>query len=149
MVKKSIAAALLVVMVAWAEMALAPMLAMHAGHVHPALAMAEHHAAHGHVMPAGHPCCPGMGKTTEDAAPVNFAFAASGLPCQDEHRCCFQQGPQSVPAPVSAGRRLSRDVAPAGITELGPDQVAESHIFPATAFAPGPPSELLGMVLRV
>ena len=41
MFKKSIAAALLVVMVAWAEMALAPMLAMHAGHVHPAREMPD------------------------------------------------------------------------------------------------------------
>ena len=61
MLKKSIATALLVVMVAWAEMALAPMFLMHAGHVHAAHEMSEHRAAHHHVMPAGHPCCPGLG----------------------------------------------------------------------------------------
>jgi len=148
MVKKSIAAALLVVMVAWAEMALAPMLAMHAGHVHPALAMPEHHAAHRHVMPAGHPCCPGIGKTAEDAAPVEFAFAASDLPCQDEHRCCFRQGPQSVPAPVSAGHRLAQHIVPAETAQFTPPH-AESGISPTTAVAPGPPPDLLGMVLRV
>jgi hypothetical protein len=151
MLKKSIAAALLVVMVAWAEMALAPMLAMHAGHVHPAREMAEHvashhGAAHHHAMPAGHPCCPGLGKT-ENTAPIEFA--ASSLPCQDEHRCCFRQGPQSVPAPLTAGDKLSRDVAPSEIAELNPAYDAESHVSPATAVALGPSPGLLGMVLRV
>jgi hypothetical protein len=117
MVKKSIAAALLVVMMAWSEMALAPMFVMHAWVMHPAREMAEHKAAHHHVMPAGHPCCPGISKA-ENAAPIEFA--ASNLPCQDEHRCCFLQGPQNVPAPVSAGHRLSRDVARAEIAELNP-----------------------------
>ncbi len=148
MFKKSIAAALLVVMVAWAEMALAPMLAMHAGHVHPAREMAEHvagqMAAHHHVMPAGHRCCPGLGKT-ENTAPLEFA--ASSLPCQDEHRCCFQQGPQSVPAPASS--RPSREIVPAEIAELSPDHDAESHLSPATAVAVGPPPGQFGMVLRV
>ena len=148
MFKKSIAAALLVVMVAWAEMALAPMLAMHAGHVHPAREMAEHvagqMAAHHHVMPAGHRCCPGLGKT-ENTAPLEFA--ASSLPCQDEHRCCFQQGPQSVPAPASS--RLSREIVPAEIAEFSPAHDAESHLSPATAVAVGPPPGQFGMVLRV
>ncbi len=148
MFKKSIAAALLVVMVAWAEMALAPMLAMHAGHVHPAREMAEHvagqMAAHHHVMPAGHRCCPGLGKT-ENTAPLEFA--ASSLPCQDEHRCCFQQGPQSVPAPASS--RLSREIVPAKIDEFSPAHDAESHLSPATAVAVGPPPGQFGMVLRV
>ena len=148
MCKKSIAAALLVVMVAWAEMALAPMLAMHALHVHPARQMAEsvagQMAAHHHVMPAGHPCCPGLGKT-ENTAPLEFA--AGSLPCQDEHRCCFQQGPQSMPAPASS--RLSREIAPAEIAALSPDHDAESHLSPATAVALGPPPGQFGMVLRV
>jgi hypothetical protein len=151
MFKKSIAAALLVVMVAWAEMALAPMLAMHAGHVHPAREMAEsvagQMATHHHVMPAGHPCCPGPGKTTSDTA--RLEFAASSMPCQDQHRCCFLQGPQSVPAPASAGDKLSRDVTPAEIAELIPANDAESHASPATAVAPGPPPGLLGMAFRV
>ena len=148
MFKKSIAAALLVVMVAWVEMALAPMLAMHAGHVRPVREMAEHvagqMAAHHHVMPAGHPCCPGLGKT-ENTAPLEFA--ASSLPCQDEHRCCFQQGPQSVPAPASS--RLSREIVPAKIAEFSPAHDAEAHVFPATAVALGPPPGQFGMVLRV
>jgi hypothetical protein len=144
MLKKSIAAVLLMVMVAWAEMALAPMFLMHAGHVHPARDVSEQKAAHHHVMPAGHPCCPGLGKT-EGAVPTEFAV--SSLPCQDEHRCCFRQGPQSVPAPVSA--RLSREIAPAEIAELSPAHDAASHVSPATAVALGSPPGLLGMVLRV
>lgn len=146
MVKKSIAAALLVVMVAWAEMAMAPMLAMQAGHVHPAREMAEHVAAR--AMPAGQACCPSPKTTTsntEDARPLEVA--ASSQPCQDEHRCCFRQGPQNLPAPIS-GHRLSQEIALIEIAELSPAE-AESQVFTAAAVAPGPPPGLLGMVLRV
>lgn len=145
MLKKSIATALLVAIMAWAEMAMAPMFLMHAGHVHPVREIAEHKGAHHHIMPAGHPCCPGLGKTG-NAAPLEFA--ASSLPCQDPHRCCFLPDPQSVPAPVSAGDRLSRDVAPAEIAELNPAHAAKSHVSPATAVALSPPPSLFGMVLR-
>lgn len=146
MLKKSIATALLVAIMAWAEMAMAPMILMHAGHAHPVREMAEHKSAHHHIMPAGHLCCPGLGKTG-NAAPLEFA--ASSLPCQDPHRCCFRQGPLSVPAPVSAGDRLSRDVAPVETADLNPAHDAESHVSPATAVALGPPANLFGMVLRV
>jgi hypothetical protein len=151
MLKKSIAAALLVVVMAWAEMALAPMLFMHAGHVHAASEMSEsvagQMAAHHHGMPAGnrHACCPGIGKTENTAL---LEFAASSQPCQDDHRCCFQQGPQNVPAPVRGGDRLSRDIAPPEIAEFSLAH-AESYAFPTTAIALGPPPGLLGMVLRV
>ncbi len=148
MVKKSIAAALLVIMVAWAEMAMAPMLAMHVWPGHTAREMAAHMAAdmaHHHAMPAGHPCCPKISKT-EAAAPIEFA--AGSLPCQDEHRCCFLQGPQNVPAPVSATHNLSREIAPTEVVEFIPI-FAESHVSPTTAAAPGPPPGLLDMVLRV
>jgi hypothetical protein len=145
MVKKSIAAALLVAMVAWAEMAMAPMILMHAGHVHPAREMAEHQGAHHHAMPAGHPCCPGFGNT-KDAVPLEFA--ASSLPCQEQHRCCFRQGPQNPPAPVSSRSRLSQEIASAEITQLSLSHT-EWHVSPATAVALGPPPGLLGMVLRV
>jgi hypothetical protein len=142
--KKSIAAALLVATVAWAEMALAPMLAMVAWHVHPAREMSEQKAAHHHVMPAGHPCCPGLGKA-ENTTPLELA--AGGLPCKDQHRCCFRQGPQSIPAPASA--RLSQEIVPAEIAALSLAHDAESHISPATAVALSPSPDLLGMVLRV
>jgi hypothetical protein len=150
MVKKSIATALLLAMVAWAEMATAPMFIMHAWHMPPAREMAEHNATHNHAahhsaMPASHPCCPKLGKT-ENASLLEFA--ASSVPCQDQHRCCFLQGPQNVPAPVGAGRGLSQELAPAVIADLSPTPAA-AHVSPATAVAVSPPPILLGMILRV
>jgi hypothetical protein len=145
MAKKSIAAALLMVMVAWAEMSLAPMFLMAAGHVPPSPGVAGHKTAGHHVMPTGHPCCPRI-SNTENAA--SLVFAVSSLPSQDEHRCCFLQGPNNVPAPVSVGKRLARGIALAEVAELVPLQ-AESHVSPMTAVAPGPPPGLLDMVLRV
>jgi len=149
MMKKSIAAVMLVTMVAWAEMAMAPMILMHAGHVHAVVEMAEHvaahrGAAHHHVMLAGHACCPGLGNLENT---VLLVFAASGLPCQGQHRCCFQQGPQSVPAPASSRHRLSQEIAPAEIAQLSLTH-AESHVSSA-AVALGPPPSLLGMVSRI
>jgi hypothetical protein len=150
MVKKSIAAVLLLAMVAWAEIAMAPMFIMHAWYMHPAREVAEHNATHSHTthrdpMPAGHPCCPGLGKTGNAAL---LEFAASSVPCQDQHRCCFLPGPQSVPAPVTAGRGLSQEIAPAEIAELSPAQ-AESQVALTTAVAVSPPPGLLGMVIRI
>jgi len=146
MLKKSIASALLVVMVVWAEMALAPMFIMQVWHVNPGREMSDHMAAHHHTMPPGHPCCPGISKAEQVAA---IEFAATTLPCQDEHRCCFRQAPLSVPAPVSAGNRLSQDAAPAQIAELNLVPDADSCISSSTAIALTPPPSLLGMILRV
>ncbi len=144
MMKRSIAAAVLVVMVAWTEMALAPMFVMHVWHVHPAREMSDHKAAHDHTMPAGLPCCPGLGKTADASL---RGFAASGLPCQDRHRCCFQQGPQSIPAPVSVS--VSQEISPAEMADLNPASDTESHVSHVAAIALGSPPSLLGMVLRV
>jgi hypothetical protein len=143
MFRKSIAAVLLFGMMAWAEVVLAPMLFMHAGHVHASPAMAEH-AAHHHAMPADHACCPGIGKPVDRAA---LELAASEMPCQDEHRCCFRQGPQSVPAPVST--TASSEIAPAQIAEVVPAPDATSHISATILVSTGPPPGQLGMVLRV
>jgi hypothetical protein len=145
MLNKFIAASLLVAMVAWAEMAMAPMFAMHAWQVHPAREMTEHIVAHHHVMPAGHPCCPELRKT-ENEVPIEFA--AGSQPCDDQHRCCFRQGPQSIPAPVSTGHRLSQELVSAETAEPALGRDPESHFSAVTAVALGPPS-LRGMVLRV
>ncbi|MGA3088303.1 MAG: hypothetical protein ABSD75_06800 [Terriglobales bacterium] len=147
MVKKSIAAALLVVIVAWAEMMLAPMFVMHAWHTHGAHDMAAPMAAHNHnhAMPAGHPCCPRVNKT-ESAD--GLEIAALSLPCHNEHRCCFVRGRQNVPAPVSAGRKLSREIAAAKSAELTPIQSA-SRVSLASVVAPGSPPGTLGMILRI
>jgi hypothetical protein len=146
MMKKSIAAALLVVMVVWAEMALAPMFIMQVWHVNPGREMSDRMAAHHHAMPPGHPCCPGISKAEQVAAPE---FAATSPPCQDEHRCCFRQGPLSVPAPVSARNRVSRDAAPAQIAELSLAHDTGSYLFSSTVILLSPPPSLLGMILRV
>jgi len=134
-----------VAIMAWAEMAMAPMFVMHAWHMHSGREMAEQKASHRHAIPAGHPCCPGIGKT-ENANLLEIA--TSSQPCQDEHRCCFRQGPLSVPAPVSAGHRLSSDIARAEIAQLSPAH-AGCYVSTATAVALGPPPSLFGMVLRV
>jgi hypothetical protein len=146
MVKKSIAAALLVAMVAWAEMALAPMLAMPA-HMLPAFDSVEHAVMH--AMPAGHACCPKISTTnnSEEQAPVEFA--SNRLPFQDEHRCCFRQGPQSVPAPVSAQQRLSQATASAEIAVIRLAGGSYSRVLSEVQFALGPPPSTMGMVLRV
>ncbi|MFY9646773.1 MAG: hypothetical protein WAK29_16450 [Terriglobales bacterium] len=144
MFKKCIAGALLVVVVAWAEMALAPMFIMQVWHVHPAREVAEHMAGHHHAMPVSHPCCPGI-HTTASVAP--FQFAAENLPCQDEHRCCFRQGPLSVPVPVRAGRGISPAISSGEVAELR--LPATSNDFSATVAVPGPPPGLLGMVQRI
>ena len=143
MLKKSIAAVLLLGMMAWAEVALAPMLFMHAGHVHAAPAMAEH-AAHHHAMPAGHACCPGIGKPVDHGA---LEFAASEMPCQDEHHCCFRQGPQSVPAPVST--TASSEIAPAQIAGVIPAHDVTGHVSATILVSTDPPPDQFGMILRV
>jgi hypothetical protein len=152
MVKKTIAAAMLIAMVAWAEMALAPMLAMQ-GHAHSPSAIDEHAAMHHHAMnhalSAGHACCPKIGVTSkaEDLDPVEVASGT--LPCQDSHRCCFEQGPQNVPAPVNGGQKFSQEIAPAEDVEYAVAVGGAFRSFPGIELAPGPPPIAFGMVLRV
>lgn len=145
MLKRYISAALVVVLMAWAEMAMAPMLAMQVRHMHPAHEMDAHMTAHHHAMPAGHPCCPRIRKN-ENAAPIEFA--ASSLPCQDEHRCCILQGPQSLPAPVETGQKFAQDISLEKIVELTPAP-ADARISVEPKLTPGPPPEMFGMILRV
>jgi hypothetical protein len=153
MVKKSIAAALLVAMAAWAEMALAPMLAMPAhmlpGIVTPAIVTEEHAGMHSHAMPAGHACCPKIGATNNSEEQTPVEFGSSRFPFQDEHRCCFRQGPQSVPAPGSAQQRLSQGTAGAETAEIRLVPCSESRICSEIKSALGPPPSAMRMVLRV
>jgi hypothetical protein len=149
MAKSPIAAILLFSIATWAEMALAPMLAMGVGHVHPPVEITDsnaHPSGHHHVMPAGLPCCPKIGEKTEDPSLVEFA--AGSLPCQEEHRCCFRQRPQSVPAPVSTGNGSTQELACAEADELN-SVVAESHISLPAISALGSPPSVFGMTLRV
>jgi len=147
MLKKSISAALVVVMMAWVEMAMAPMLAMHVLHSHPAHEMAANMAGHDHhhAMPAEHPCCPKI-KKTENAALLQVA--TSSLPCEDQHRCCFLQGPQNLPILVNAGQKISSDASLEEISEPVPDPT-RAQISPEPRVTLGYPPDLLGMILRV
>jgi hypothetical protein len=152
--KKGIAAILLVVIAAWAEMAMAPMLAMHAGHMRPGHEMAAdmpaEHSAHHHSQPAqaatGRPCCPGV----HAAEPVEVMELVSGAPaCDDPHSCCFRQGPQSVPAPARDVQRLARQMAPAAAVEINPERAAAKSAIHSTALILHCPPDVFGMTLRV
>ena len=110
MARKAIAGMLLLVIAAWAEMAVAPMLAILAGHMHGEHAMASkefpQHASHRVVskrQSAKHACCPPIGRVEAEGV---LELVAENSGCQDSHRCCVRQGPQSVPAPASEARRL-------------------------------------------
>jgi hypothetical protein len=145
MLRKPIAAALLVAMTAWVEMALAPWFAMYIQHQHAAHEMHAHMAAHEHAMPAGHPCCLSLAKTANG---VVLELAGDGLPCEDQHRCCFRQAPPSVPAPA-AGRGILRELAALQIVEMDARRDARAVASEATPVALRPPPSSMSMVLRV
>lgn len=155
MAKRATAAVLLFSVLVWAEMALAPMLAMHAGHMRASHEMAAdmpaEHSAH-HTQPQeemNHPCCPPAHKQT---SANTLEFTAGAPPCGDPHSCCFRQGPQSVPAP--ARQR-------AGYDELAKDLIPASQAVPIPANewakqgswdsvpSVSPRAEVFGMTLRV
>jgi len=153
MARKAIAAALLVAMAAWAEMAMAPMLGMHAGHMRPGHEMAadmpDEHATHHHAQHAqmaGHPCCPGLHRAEPEAV---LALTTSGPACDDPHSCCFRQGPQSVPAPASSVQKLARDVAPTGAATVCPAVESSRRCIDNQLLAFRPPPDVFGMTLRV
>lgn len=131
-------------MMAWAEIMMAPMLAMQIGHSHHS-AMAEAVAAHHAAMPADHACCPRIGRKEN---PVLLELAATSQPCHEEHRCCFRQGPQDSPGPASIGHRFSREIVLLEVIELHPDR-DKSDFPPVTAVDPGSPPEILSTVFRV
>src|ERR1700751_5823567 len=100
MARKAVAGVLLIAIAVWAEMALAPMLAllarpMHVGHTLP---VASHHVTPHQAVPPEqaekHSCCPPIPKINEAAGMLELVAESSD--CQDSHRCCFRQGPQSV-----------------------------------------------------
>jgi hypothetical protein len=152
--KRAIAAFLLVAMTAWAEMALAPMLAMHAGHMLPGHEMAGdmpalpggHHHHGNSKMDPGRPCCPRI-RAPEPA--VIIAMSAGAAACNDPHSCCFRQGPQSVPAPASNVEKLVREVAPALALQVTPVRPVARFVLRDSSLAFSPPPDIFGMVLRV
>lgn len=154
MAKKAIAAFLVVVIAAWAEMTMAPMFAMHAGHMRSehemAVDMPPQHSGHNHVghgkKAEGQPCCPALHKIE----PVAMLEMVSGVPaCDDPHSCCFRQGPQSVPAPARDIQRLARDLAPAEVIEVSLPREATTRPIRDFILALSPPPDVFGMTLRV
>ena len=155
MVRKSIAAFLLVVIAAWAEMTMAPMFAMHAGHMRPRHEMAadmprqhawHNHAGRGQAMAVGRPCCPGLHKME----PIAMLEVVSGNPaCDDPHSCCFRQGPQSVPAPASDVQRLAREMAPAMAVAIHHERGTARRAVRDNLLALRLPPDVFGMTLRV
>lgn len=151
MAKKGMAACLLVVIAAWAEMTMAPMFAMHAMRMPSGHKMADAmpgggHAGHSHgKMAGGLPCCPGMHET--QAVEVLAMFSAAPN-CDDPHHCCFQQGPQSVPAPARVAREMTSGMALAARLE-GSLAPLMRRADPDTSVALSPPVSVFGMTLRV
>lgn len=151
MARKAIASVLLLVIAAWAEMTLAPMLAMHAGHMRPGHEMAadmpmHHHAAHAHAKAEAKPCCPSV-RRPEPAAVLELV---SGSPaCDDPHSCCFRQGPQSVPAPVGNVHKVTRDVAPVVAANASPTLRTATPALCDSLLALSPPPDIFGMTLRI
>jgi hypothetical protein len=158
MLRKALAAFLLLVIAAWAEMTMAPMIAMHAGHMRPghemaadmpsnhALPHAGHHHAEHQAMAEGRPCCPVLHKIE----PTEALEVASGSPaCDDPHSCCFRQGPQSVPAPARDVQKFAREMAPAALVEIIPVRGAGRRSVQDNSPILSPPPEVFGMILRV
>ena len=154
---------LLVAMMAWAEMALAPMLAMQAGHMRPGHEMAadmplehaaHHHAAMHHAAQAadaaqtnsGRPCCPGVYTAQPE---VVLELSAGSFGCDDPRSCCFQQGPQSIPAPARDVQKLTRDLTPVVVAEVDPVQPAMKRPVGDSNLVLSPPPDIFGMTLRV
>ena len=156
MARKILAAFLLVAMAAWAELALAPMFAMHYGHMQRGSEMdadmpAHHaghyrHAHHAQAVVPAHLCCPGLHKAPPDAT-MELVSGAPG--CDDPHSCCFRQGPQSVPAPASDAQDLTREMATADVALLKPAPPLTPHHGRESLFALPPPLDVFGMTLRV
>jgi len=153
MARKAVAGVLLLVIMAWAEMAVAPMLAILAGHMHGehALAAGEysppatHHAA-STGQRARHSCCPPVRRAETEGA---LELVAENSGCQDSHRCCFRQGPQSVPAPVSEARQLEQQLFSTTSSLVIQSASGSYPIEPEVESASPPYPHLFGMTLRV
>ena len=144
---------LLLVIAAWAEMAVAPMLAILAGHMHGEHALAAkelpQHASH-HVVSARqgakHACCPPIGRVEAEGV---LELVAENSGCQDSHRCCFRQGPQSVPEPVGEARQLGPQLSSTAPSQAPPiANVSYSIDAETEADLPAYP-HLFGMTLRI
>lgn len=144
MVRKSIAAFLLLVVAAWAEVLVAPMFTMHALHYHPAHVLPQP-ATHQHAAAAVHSCCPGLRAGV--GLPPALEFAATTEPCADQHRCCFRQAPQSAPVPAG-DRKPSRELAVIAVPVLASAPAKLPPVAPPLVRELSS-SATLSMILRV
>lgn len=143
MARKIISALLLMAMAVWAELTLAPFLSFHA---HRQMVAMNHEGHHPKTAPA-HPCCPKV--PGAPVAPPPYAISSAGLPCANEHRCCFRHGPQSAPAPAGNPSRISKDLVAVSWVIVAPN--AGQHDFSeikASAELRSPSGDL-NMVLRI
>jgi len=141
MVRRSIAALLLMSMTAWAEIALAPLFTIHASHlVHVKAAPQEEHQ---HAMP-GHPCCPGGAQMIATTLQVK----AANLPCEEQHRCCFRQGPASPPTTAKEIRDSAPEISVAS-AELWPNFGTFHSLLSLTQPVVHIPPGEFGVVLRI
>jgi hypothetical protein len=152
MAKKATAGILLFVIVAWAEMSMAPMIAMHAGHMRAGHEMVSDmppgHPAHHHSQAAQsewRPCCPGVHRTDQN----DVLEVVSGAPaCDDPHSCCFRQGPQNIPAPARDVLQFSPELA-LGVVNISPFPIAAEHPIRERSPELSTPPDIFGMILRV
>jgi len=152
MARKPVAGVLLLAIAAWAELALAPMLAMPAGHIHtghvlPAEVISQH-ADHHHAAraTAKHACCPPVRSANPEGI-LELVADASG--CRDSHRCCFRQGPQSIPAPVSEAQQFGSEVTSITATHATPNLNVSKQSIVETPVSSPPFRDVFGMTLRV
>jgi hypothetical protein len=157
MAKRLTAAVMLLVIGAWAEMALAPMLLMHAALMRPRHQAAANMSAHSsnHHAPvemAAHSRCSGQHGPehpgVEPVIEVSPLLADAPL-CDDPHNCCFRQGPQSVPAPASDLQQLARKIAPASRLFLDPLNTESEKFVDEGALPLRAPPNIFGVILRV
>jgi hypothetical protein len=152
MAKRLTAAFMLLAVGAWAEMALAPVLLMHAEHMRPGHQMAADmaaHASHHHesTEAAARPCCPEH-RGMESAIEVS-SLDSDAPACDDPHDCCFRQGPQSVPAPAGNLKQLARGIASASRFFLNPPNSNTRNFVDDSALALRAPPGVFGVILRV
>ena len=124
---------------------MAPLFTIHA-HLLAMQAMGTPHAEHQHGMSPVHDCCPGFHKSA-DPGP-SLELKADGLPCEEEHRCCFRQGPQSTPSPASDGRRPSPEISE-NSAQLDADLIVRPSAWSATIPVLRPPPGTFGTVIRI
>lgn len=143
MARKIISAMLLAAVAIWAEVTLAPLLSVH---THAQMAAAEH-ANHQPAEVPAHPCCPKAHGSPITAPP--YAITSAAMPCADEHRCCFRQGPQSAPTPASNANQISKKLVTVSWATVTPNSVPRSvRDFESSAVLRSPPGDL-NMVFRL